>query len=39
VELSIGSPEVGTVTVYPELFEPMRPYLAEAARRAGSAHG
>ena len=39
VELSIGNPEVGTVTVYPDLFEPMRPYLAEVARRAGTGQG
>jgi hypothetical protein len=36
VELSIGSPEVGKITVYPDLFEPMRPYLAEAARQTVS---
>jgi hypothetical protein len=30
VELSIGEPEVGTVTVYPDLFAAMRPYLAAA---------
>jgi len=39
VELSIGNPEVGTITVYPELFEPMRPYLAEAARGASTGRG
>lgn len=30
VELSIGDPEVGTVTLYPELFESIRPHLQTA---------
>ena len=29
MKLFIGNPQVGTITVYPDLFEPMRPYLGK----------